>query len=161
MTTPITFDGHLNIHCKSGETLTFEDLTKVVSYEKLLEHLRDKAYPDVDQYWKLRAYEDDRDTKLVPYTFKGNVECAILNAVFLHLNVPIFDNLSSYIDDASEDLIREFFEQEKNHTLQNLEKFLIDQFVLYAHDYNSVMWLEETTEPILVSGVPSLNKTDL
>ena len=140
----LTFDGkNLHIVCRSGETLTFEDLSKVASYEMILKELANRADEDVEEYWKLRTYEED-------YTFKGNVEFAILSSI------PIMEKITENtlevrIREISFDLIEEFFEdksKEKNHNLADLQRFLGEQFIIDVFVNNEDMWIEEIKEVV-------------
>jgi hypothetical protein len=148
----------LHVEFESGEKQVIEDLSQVVTYEMFIEYLTQKADRDVKQYWKLYCCSDyDNDDKLDRYTFKGNVEMAILNAIPIAEEVTgdAWSYLETYIDEVSPDLIKEFMQDKsKNgnkHTLGCLRKFLLKQFIINASSDNRVMWLETTEKsPILI-----------
>lgn len=97
------------------------------------DYLESKADPNVDKYWKLRAFDSEHNADLERYTFKGNIEQVILNAIPISFEV----------------------EEVGRATLYGLSNLKGDEkdFLRTIHGYtknNYLLWIEEVDEPILI-----------
>lgn len=139
MSTPISLvNNQIIIHCESGEMF--------------IVHCVQNSNPLEQKYWKLNCHSYEDDKKIQHFSFKENLELAILNAIPIceeFLGNP-WSSLTNWIDDAFPDTIREFFEDKKqndNHTLEFLQRFLINQLLSLACDGSDIS-LQEIKNPV-------------
>lgn len=127
---------------------------EVMTFDKFVDFLKQQAKSNDNLFWKLRDQEHGKDDlKLVAYTFTGNKELAILKALKLSeeiLSSSWKELLENELVDAIPEYIEEFFEKCDQHTLGNLQTYLVDRILKMMTSSSSSLWIESSSSPVLL-----------
>ena len=156
MASNIVFDGKtVSLVCEDQETTSALRFDEIFDNDIFYDFIKKAANQSIEKYWKLRYHQSKLNKKFEVYTFKGNLEWAILNSRSIIEN----NEFEWFYDDNFFQLIEEFFKiprpgkqvvsPKKWHTLDNLRRYIFNETVKNTTS-NDTLWLEETGKVILI-----------
>lgn len=151
MSSKISFDGE-TVYVGEGVEKRELNPREILNISIFFDYIQKKADPNVGKYWKIRHEEDYYYRTFEDFTFKGNLENAILNArdTLKDWDQDLLYLIDQELEDQLDELTEDFFPREENQTLEYLRQSMIKIIIDLITGNGAVTFFEEVNKPVII-----------